>query len=169
MTGLNALNLALLLVVSCAAARAHDPLDLTAQARLLPEGLELRLTLASSTASRLLAEGQPAAAISPERFAQLHATLQLRAPNFLTVTAGGKTLAPKSVATELSPDGDVKILLQFPPSAARSFHFDAVLLKTLPATGYTVFLLVRSADDTQATHERMTLEKPACEIAAFAP
>ncbi len=169
MTGLNLLKLALLLAVSCASARAHDPLDLTAQARLLPEGLELRLTLASSTASRLLAEGKPAAAISPERFTQLHATLQLRAPNFLTVTADGKTLAPKSVATELSQDGDVKILLQFPPSAARHFQFDAVLLKTLPAIGYTVFLLVRGPRDDQAVHERLTLEKPRCEIAAFAP
>ena len=159
-------KLTLLLALTCAPARAHDPSDITAQARLLPGGIELRLTLASTTAGRLLAEGRPAGAIRPERFDEIRPALQLRAPGFLTVTAGGKTLAPESVVAELSRDGDVIILLQFPPVAAPRFRFDAALLKALP-DGYTVFLLVRGPRDDQIVRESMTLEKPSCEIAAI--
>ena len=158
-------RLTLLLALTCASARAHDPSDITAQARLLPGGIELRLTLAWSTASRLLVEGRPAP-FQPERFDEIRPALQLRAPGFLTVTAGGKTLAPKSVVAELSRDGDVKILLQFPPVAEPRFRFDAAMLKTLP-DGYTVFLLGRGPRDDQFVHERLTLEKQSCEIAAF--
>ena len=159
-------RLTLLLALTCASARAHDPSDITAQARLLPGGIELRLTLAWSTASRLFVEGRPARAIRPERFDEIRPALQLRAPGFLLVTAGGKTLAPESVVAELSRDGDVKILLQFPPVAAPRFRFDAALLKTLP-DGYTVFLLWRGPRDDQFVHQRLTLEEQSCEIAAF--
>jgi hypothetical protein len=62
----------------------------------------------------------------------------------------------------------VNILLQFPPSAAPRFRFDAALLKTLPE-GYTLFLLVRGPRDDQFVRERMTLEKQSCEIVAFPP
>ncbi len=160
------LTLTLLLALTCASVRAHDPLDITAQARLLPGGIELRLTLAWSTASRLLADGPAGAVIRPEQFDEIRPALELRAPAFLPVSANGKTLAPKSVATELSRDGDVKILLLFPAVAATRFRFDAALLKALPEGG-TVFLLARGPGADPFVHERMTLEKPACEIAAF--
>lgn len=160
-------RLTLLLALTSASARAHDPSDISAQARLLPAGIELRLTLAWSTASRLLVEGKPAGAFRPERFDEIRPALQLRAPGFLTVTAGGKMLAPASVVAELSRDGDVKILLQFPPVAEPRFRFDAAMLKTLP-DDYTVFFLWRGARDDQFLHERLTLEKQSCEIAAFA-
>lgn len=159
-------RLTLILVLTCATARAHDPSDITAQARLLPGGMELRLTLAWSTATRLLATSRPPEAIQLERFEEIRPALQLCAPGFLTVTSDGKILAPKSVVAELSRDGDVKIHLQFPPVAAPRFRFDAALLKTLPY-GYTVFLSVLGPGPKQYVQERMTSEKPSCEIDVF--
>ena len=157
------IRLTLLFALTWASALAHDPSDITAHARLLPERIELQLTLAWSTASELLAPGKPAGVIRQERFDEIRPALQLRAAEFLTVTAGGKTLAPESVVAELSRDGDVKIRLQFPPVAVSPFRFDAPLLKTLP-DGYTVFLFVIGPEPQRYVQARMTSEKSSYEI-----
>jgi hypothetical protein len=165
MNSFRVFSVAVLLALACPAMHGHDPYDITSQARLLPEGIELRLTLASSTARRLL-NGKPAP-IQPGQFDALRSEFERRAPQFLTLTAGNKTLVPKSVTAEFTVDGDVKILLQYPPSTASRLRFDAALLRTLATDGYTVLLLVRGPHEDQAVHERLTLEKPQCEISAF--
>lgn len=142
----------------------HDPFDITSQAQLLPGGIELRLTLASSTARRIL-HGK-SGTIRPEEFAAFRAEIERRASQFLRVSADNTPLVPKRIGVELTLDDDVKILLEFPASHAPKFRFEASLLRMLATDGYTVFLLVRGRHD-QAVHERLTLEKPDCEIPAF--
>lgn len=165
MISFRTLGAALLLVAACPAIRGHDPFDITSQARLRPEGIELRLTLESSTARRLL-RGKPGP-LRPEEFVALRAELEQRAPDFAVLHAAEKKLVPKRVATELTADGDVKIFLYFPPSPLTRLRFDAALLRKLATDGYTVFLLVLGPHDEHAVHERLTLERPTCEIAAF--
>lgn len=156
-------QLTLLLALTGVSVRAHDPMDITAQARFLPGGIELRLTLAWSTACQLIAKGREPASFQPEKFAEIRPLFQQHAAGFLPVTVEGKILAPQTVAAELNYDGDVKIILQFSSPTAPRVRFDAALLKSLPED-CTVFLLIRGPGPKQYVQERMTFEKPSYEI-----
>ena len=151
-----------LLALTGTALRAHDPYDVTSQARILPEGIELRLTVASSTARRLLTG--KAGTIAPAQFDVLRSEFERRAPQFMTLSAANTALVPTTVAVELTEEGDVKILLRYSPPTAARLRLQAALLEQLPREGYTVFLLVRGSPDERAVAERLTLEKPACDL-----
>lgn len=156
-------KLMLLLALTSVSVRAHDPMDITAQARFLPEGLELRLTLAWSTACQLIAEDRAASNLRPENFPEIRPLFQQRAASFLRVTVGDKILVPQSVTTDLSYDGDVKLILQFSPATSPRIRFEAALLRVLPQD-CTVFLLIRGPAPTQFAQGRMTSERPRFEI-----
>lgn len=160
----------LLLIVACAPARAHDPLDITAQVRLLPGGIAVRLTLAWSAACRLLAGGkQPVRWLPPEKFGEIRPLLQTRAPRFFALADEGNILAPRAVGAELTDDGDVTIRLEFPAARAARVRIDAALLTILGSEGYTVILTVLGPREGQVGHELLTLEKPGCAILAAGP
>lgn len=117
----------LLIILSGGAAFGHDPMASWAVARLSPNSLELRVTLAAETARFFI--DSPGGNISPE-------TLQIiksRARNVYQVSAAGKTLVARTANAEMIEEDAVEFRLVYPRPARGPLRFNASYLKKLTA------------------------------------
>jgi hydrogenase/urease accessory protein HupE len=129
-----------------ASARAHDPFEITTDAHIAGDRLNLHVTLSLRTAVRICLDGDGAAAsrrpVSPADFEGLHPAFESCGLGFYHVAAGGQTLAARSARVELTVEDDVDMKVVFPRPARGPLLFDAVYLRRLSHPNAGIVLTV---------------------------
>ena len=156
-------------LVATLPARAHEPFEITADARPRAEGLELRLTLAWSTTMRACHGGKaPDPWIPPEDFDRQRARIEKHAAGFFVVTADHEPLAVRDMRVQLTVENDIEIVLLFNPPAAGTVRFHAAMLHVLPREGYGSQFTILARDGAFLGQETLWPDKPSFELSAAA-
>lgn len=140
-----------LLVAACLALgagqlHAHDPFEITADARLRDDTLELVVTMARSTALSVAAGGRESPTFDPAQFEKLRPKFEACAPSLFELTAAGRKLALKRVTLALTIENDVEFRLVYAAPRRPPLRLRATHVTKLPY-GYGVVLAVHSARD----------------------
>src|SRR5687767_7450887 len=109
-----AVGLGSLLLLFGAPAAAHDPFEIATDVRRRESTLELRVTMARSTALRACTEEGSGGSFAPEHFEQVRAALASCAARLYEVVAGAESVPLRSSAVELTLDEDVAWRLTYP-------------------------------------------------------
>jgi len=133
----------LLLALSAAgAAFAHDPMEITADAVLKAGSLELRVTMARSTAEAVIDGAKFGTLFDPSVFAALQPRFEKHAAKLFAIASGGAVLVPRHAAVTLTVENDVEFRLDYPRAAPGLLRFEAVHVAKL-ADGYGDLLTVQ--------------------------
>ena len=154
---------AFLVVFYAAPLRAHDVFEIWTIAVLRTDHLELGITMAQSTALRLIDPAMKARALSVDNFATHRARLEREAAALCVLTSNRKPLAPRRVEVELTDENDVVFKVIYPRPAPGRLHFHAACLKKL-GEGYGGIF---DASDTTGNHlgwEQLSFENPNFEL-----
>ncbi|HSU40015.1 MAG TPA: hypothetical protein VLJ38_10610 [Polyangiaceae bacterium] len=137
-----------MLAVSSQAARAHEPFQITTEARTLPAGLVLHVTLASRTATLACPSAVGAirslTSLDLERY---RAGLDACARGLYVVRSAGRVLEPLAADVRLTEEGDFDARLRYAPAAPGLLTLEAVHLARLPDAMYGAELTVTSERD----------------------
>ena len=112
-------------------AEAHDPFQITTDARVHADRIELRITMAQRTATRLCLSPAPAATLSRAELDQRHGELASCGPSLYRLTSGGEPLLPRATEVVVTAENDVQTTLVFPPAERSPLVLDAVHLARL--------------------------------------
>ena len=93
------------------ALHAHDPYTSWTDLRVLPDRLELTLTLARGSALRLLPNAEKLAPITEDNFAAYAEPLRIVAPLIFFLVADGKPLRLVSATPKLGDEKDLVFVL----------------------------------------------------------
>ncbi|MEY4489399.1 MAG: hypothetical protein RIQ79_1907 [Verrucomicrobiota bacterium] len=143
----------LVLLTAPLAASAHDIKEMSINARVHADRIELRVVTSNHMASALLAlgtEGQ-AAALDAETFASLRPRLETRGKELLSLWTGGKTareLPVTAIDVLLGQQNEIEFFLTYAPATDGALRIDAKVLDQIE-NGYVVTLLVFDAKRTQ--------------------
>jgi hydrogenase/urease accessory protein HupE len=132
-------------------ARAHDPFEITTDAHVAGDRLELHTTMSLLTAARLCFAGADARkTIAPAEFPVLRPALEDCARRFYRVASGGDGLPVLDAALKVTAEGDLDARISYPRPTRSPLVFEAVLLPraagrasagvVLTATGARTFL-----------------------------
>jgi len=145
---LAAAALAVLLAVWSHEAHAHEPFQITTEARALPGGLVLHATLASRTAT-LACPGAVGAvrSLTPDDLERHRVGLDACARGLYVVRSVGRVLEPLTADVRLTEEGDFDARLRYPPAAPGVLTLEAVHLARLPDAMYGAELTVTSERD----------------------
>jgi len=113
------------------AARAHDPYDAFTSATLHPDRLELILTIAASTALRLIDPDSALPPINPADWSELHPRFLRAGATLFKLTAKDQQLEPRAIVVELSDENDLIFHIVYPRPEAGTLIFYAAYLKKL--------------------------------------
>jgi hypothetical protein len=159
-----ALGLGLWLALAARDAAAHDPFEITTLARLGSRGLEVRVTLAGSTAARTCLPGEVARApLAPAALEALRPRLEACARAFYRVSAGGVPLPPRAAAVALIAGNDLEMTVDYPRPAAGPLRLEAAFLARLPDPTYGAVLTVL-ADGRLLGQQLLRADVPALEV-----
>lgn len=148
-------------------ARAHDPFEITADARIRGDSLEISVTMARSTAMTIAAGGKLSPSFDPEKFEQLRPQFAACAARLFDITAAGKPVAVREVRVELGRELDVEFHLVFPRPAKSPLRFHGALVTKLPQ-GYGATLTV-VAPEAMLGQKLLTAEDPSLEVGLQPP
>ncbi len=118
------------------ALHAHDPYTSWTDLRVLPDRLELTLTLARGSALRLLPNAEKLAPITEDNFAVYAEPLRIVAPLIFFLVADGKPLRLVSATPKLGDEKDLVFVLVYPRPPAASLRIRADYLR-LQVDGHT--------------------------------
>jgi hypothetical protein len=145
---LRPLGLFVLLSFGALSARAHDIYTSFAEAKLLPDKLEITLTLARSSAHNFLPEPRTSPPITPETFPDYAPQLRALAPQFFQITSGAKPLALAAPAdVKISGDADVVFTLTYPRPPPGPLKFFGYYLGYLVDGHVATFVVANGAGD----------------------
>jgi len=164
-----ALGAGVALAARAAPARAHEPFQITADARAGRDALALRMLIADSTAARLCAPYFAQAAAPPRidaaSFPALQAALEACARELFTIAAAGHPLQPRAARAVLTPENDIEARVDYPPPARGPLRFEAPSLRRLlPDTTYGAALTV-TCERRFLGHALLRAADPALEVA----
>jgi uncharacterized protein (TIGR03382 family) len=126
-------------------ARAHEPFQITTEARALPSGLVLHVTLASRTAALACPSAVGAARSLTAADLDRHRTeLDACARGLYVIRSADRTLAPLAADLTLTEEGDFDARLRYPAATPGTLTFEAVHLTRLPDAMYGAELTVTS-------------------------
>jgi hypothetical protein len=135
-----------LALLSPGSAAAHEPFEITTDARLHADRLNVRITMAASTAAKAcLVQNDPKSPpprIAAAEFDALRTQLETCAAGLYEITAGGVAMRARDARASLSVENDVELELVYPAPTRSPLRFDAVLLKRLPDPTYGAQLTV---------------------------
>lgn len=157
------LALAAVLFATLPAARAHDPYESWAVATVRPEALELSITMAPSTALRVVDPEKSIRTFSAETFASHRAKFERAAGDLFLLTSGRKPLAARSCEASLTEENNVVFKLTYARPAAGLLLVRAAFLRQL-GPGYGAIF---DASDTAGNHlgwEQLSFENPDFQI-----
>ena len=124
-------------------AQAHDPFEITTDARLAEGHLKVRITMARKTALQAcLDHGVSEAALHAADFEIQRPELERCAPELYVITDADRPLHPEEVQVILTEENDVETTLLYPLPTTGPLRFDAVHLKRLPDATYGATLTV---------------------------
>src|SRR5262245_24116315 len=123
--------LALTLLTVVTPVRAHDAFEIWTIAVLRADHLELGITMAQSTALRLIDPQMKAGAISVETFPSHRARLEQEGARLCTLTSARKALVPRTVEVELTDENDIAFKVIYARPVPGPLHVHAAMLKKL--------------------------------------
>ena len=124
-------------------AGAHDPFQITTDARVRATGLELRVTMLGNTAAHLCnAVDGGRIQLDAASFAPLREAFERCAPGLYAITANGAGLEPVRWEVAVTIEGDVDFKLLYPRPPQGPLRFDAVHLERLTDPTYGAELTV---------------------------
>lgn len=138
-----------LLLFAAGPLRGHDIYTSLAEAKLLPDKLEITLTLARASAHDLLPNPRALPPITPETFPDVEPHLRAAAPRLIEITSGGIPLAfTTATKIDLHGDADVVFVLAYARPKASPVRFFARYLGHLVDghIGTLLFTDARGAD-----------------------
>lgn len=146
-------------------ARAHDPFEAFHTAILRPDRLDLTVTMAQSTALRLIDPVSTAriASLTPENLATHRPRLLRAATSLFIITSVRKPLTARAPTVELTDENDVIFRVTYPRPAAGPLYFSAAYLKKL-GDGYGGILEVNDAADKNLGWEQLLWARPNFEV-----
>ena len=151
-----------------APARAHDPYECWTAATLRADELTLVITMAQSTALRLIDPQVRVPALTPENFATHRPRLEQEARTLYVLTSGRQPLATPKVEVELTGENDVVFKAAYPRPAPGRLHFHAAFLKKL-GDGYGGMLEVSDIGNRHLGWDQLWSESPNFEVTVPAP
>jgi hypothetical protein len=157
------LKFLLLFLATFSLARAHDPYEAWASANVLPDRFILIVTMAQSTATRLIEPDARVAAIQRENFTQLQPHLLRAAAKLFVLTASRKPLQPEKREVELTDENDIIFTLTYPRPPPGKLHFQAAFLARL-GQGYGSMLEVLAPPAKELGWEKLSFENPSFEV-----
>jgi hypothetical protein len=149
-------------------AHAHDAFEIWTIAVLRHDQLELGITMAQSTALRLIDPQMKSGANSAENFAAHRERLQQEAGALCILTNGPKPLVAQKVEVELKDENDIVFKIIYPRPAAGRLHFHARCLIKL-GTGYGGIFDASDAAGNHLGWEQLSFENPNFEISIPKP
>jgi hypothetical protein len=157
-----------LLLLGSTPARAHDPFESWTSGTLRADSFELIVTMAQSTALKLIDPEAKIPVLTFENFAKHRPRLEREGAALYVVTSGRKRVPPTKVIAEITDENDVVFKVAYPRPAPGPLHFHAAFLKKL-GQNYGGIL---EASDTKGNHlgwEQLLFENPNVEITIPAP
>lgn len=145
-------------------ARAHDPFEITTDARLAPDRLELTITMAGTTGAALCGVGRE---LSPSTFPLLQRDLEACARDLYVIATSGLPLTVLGARARLTPEDDLEAVVTYAAPRPGPLELDAVHLERLRDPTYGALLTVTSAERfygqklLRAEERRLTVEVPA--------
>ena len=146
-----------------AAASAHDIYSSWTDSYVRSDRFEMTLTLARSSAVRLLPEGNALPPVTPENFKAYAPRLKAIAPDLFEITSAGQPLKLTSAEVKISGDADVSFLLVFPRPAAGPLRFVAHYLFHL-VDGHVGTLVVSDAGGRDLGWSPVSVDQPVFQL-----
>lgn len=149
--------------VAAIKARAHDAFEIWTIALLRADRLDLTITMAKSTAIRLIDPQSKNTPITCENFSTYRTRLEEEGSSLCLPRKPGKKLSPPRVEVELTDENGVVFRLYFPCPTPGALQFHAACLKKLD-DGYGGFL---DASDHTGAHlgwEQLSFDHPTFEV-----
>lgn len=112
-------------VLATAVSWAHDPYEITTEAWLRANTLELDATMARSTSMGVLSGSPESVPFDPEKFDELRPKFEKAAESLFTLTLDGKPLPVPKVRVGLTIENDLEIHLAYPRPAAGTLRVEA--------------------------------------------
>ena len=156
-------TLALALCSLATPARAHDPFEAFTAAVIRPDRLDLIITMAQSTALKLIDPAARLPSLAPENFAEHRPRLLREGAALFTITSVRTPLAPRKVDVELTEENDVVFKITYPRPAAGRLLFSAAYLKKL-GDGYGGIFEVNDDSDHNLGWEQLLWAQPNLEV-----
>ena len=158
----------LLVAAFVSTARAHDPYDSWSSVTVFPDRIELAVTLAQSTALRLVDPDRNIRGLTLGTFEKHRAVFERHAPGLYVLTAGRKRLVAGKSTAELTDENDVIFKIEYPRPPAGPLHFHAAFLVVL-GEGYGGLIDVSENTDKQIGWEQLSWANPNFEVILPAP
>ncbi len=151
------------LTLLASAAHAHDPYDSWATARLRVDRLEFIVTMAQSTALRLIDPELAIPFLAQENFEAHRPRLERAGANLCILTTARKPLVATTVAVELTEENDVVFKVIYPRPPAGRLHWHAAFLRKL-GDGYGGTLEVNDVAGNNLGWEQVSFLNPNFEV-----
>jgi hypothetical protein len=119
------------LLALAASARAHDPYESFHAAVIYPDRLELVVTMAASTALKLIDPAAIPPDLTAESFAALRPHLLRAATALCALSTAQKTLPPRTATVELTDENDIVFRVIYPPPGPGRLRLTAAYLEKL--------------------------------------
>lgn len=144
---------------------AHDPFEAFHSATLQPDRLDLVVTMAQVTATRLVDPSGSLTALTPENLAVHRPRLLREGTALFTLTSLGKPLAARVVELEFTEENDLVFKLTYPRPEPGRLVFAAAYLKKL-GDGYGGILELTDPAGRNLGWEQLLWMRPtfACEV-----
>jgi hypothetical protein len=141
------------------AACAHDIKEMSINARVHADRIELRIVTSNHMAAALLASGKDdtTTTLDAESFAALRPSLETRGRTLLALWSGEKAaraLPVTAIDVLLGQQNEIEFFLTYAPATEGTLRFDAKVLEQVE-DGYVVTLLVFDAKRTQISAKAM--------------
>lgn len=161
--------LAVLVVLSLLAlspaAQAHDPFEITTDAKVFRERLTLHVAMSSRTAAALCwGLGRDPNDFEQSDLDEFPERFRACARSLYRVTSRGALLEPTSVRVRLSVEHDFEATLLYPPAAPGPLRFEATQLSRLASRDYGAVLTAVS-ESTVLGQMLLRADQPALEVA----
>jgi hypothetical protein len=145
------------------ATRAHDPFEAFHSAIVRADRLDLTVTMAQSTALRLIDPTGKIPVLTAENLAEHRPRLLREAAALLLITSVHTQLTARTATIELTEENDLIFRVIYPPAAAGKLFFSAAYLKKL-GDGYGGIIEVTDAADKNLGWEQLLWARPNFEV-----
>jgi len=143
--------------------RAHDPYEAFHSAALSRDRLEMIITMAQSTALRLIDPAARIPGFTQENFSVHRSALLREAAALFRLTSAARPLPAQSAAVELTDENDVVFRVTFPRPGPGPLTFSAAYLAKL-GDGYGGLLEVTDAAKKNLGWEQLLWSRPDFEV-----